>query len=126
MNGVWSLISLDDNFVCHDDSRGPSFSKANGAELWVLLLEKAYAKINKCFANIEAGQTYAAMRDLTGAPGVFKENKDPNDAFNFLMECEKKKYLMTCSSNQTPSLGIEHKDSSGIISSHAYAILDVK
>ena len=66
------------------------------------------------------------MRDLTGAPGIFKENKNANDTFNYLMDCEKKKYLMTCSSNQTPSLGIEHKDKSGIISSHAYAILDVR
>jgi hypothetical protein len=38
----------------------------------VLLLEKAYAKINGCYSNIEAGLTGNAIRDLTGAPYDFK------------------------------------------------------
>jgi len=33
-------------FVCYKDSRGAAFSRAAGPELWVLLMEKAYAKIN--------------------------------------------------------------------------------
>jgi len=40
------LITIDDNFVCFSKDKGPAFSKGNGPELWVLLLEKAYAKIN--------------------------------------------------------------------------------
>lgn len=66
------------------------------------------------------------MRDITGAPGLMRDTKNPDEIFDYLMECENKKYLMTCSSNQTPECGIEHKDESGIISSHAYAILDVR
>ena len=50
------------------------FLRGNGPELWVLLLEKAYAKINKCYANIEAGLTGNAIRDLTGAPYDFKNS----------------------------------------------------
>jgi len=55
VNGVWKLISLDNMFVCHKDSRGAAFSRSAGPELWVLLMEKAYAKINQCFANIVSG-----------------------------------------------------------------------
>jgi len=54
-NGVFKLISVDDNFICYNENRGPAFSKANGPELWVLLAEKAYAKINGCFSNLESG-----------------------------------------------------------------------
>lgn len=48
----------------------------NGPELWVLLLEKAYAKINGCYANVEAGLTGNAIRDLTGAPYDFKNGQE--------------------------------------------------
>ena len=50
------------------------FLSGNGPELWVLLLEKAYSKIHGCYANIEAGLTGNAIRDLTGAPYEFKSN----------------------------------------------------
>ena len=42
--------------------------RANGPELWVLLLEKAYAKVYGSFENIEGGNPAVALRDLTGAP----------------------------------------------------------
>ena len=47
----------------------PAYSQANGPELWVLLFEKAWAKIHGSFARIEAGSAHLTMRDLTGGPG---------------------------------------------------------
>lgn len=38
-SGEWTTIRLDDIFPCFPGG-GPVFSKANGDELWVLLLEK--------------------------------------------------------------------------------------
>jgi len=67
------------------------------------------------------------MRDLTGAPSLSLDDRDdPEFTFNYLLDCEKKGYLMTCGSNATPSKGIEAVSDEGIYSSHAYAILDVK
>lgn len=54
-DGEWSLIKLDDSFPCNKTSGEPSFSRANGDELWVMLLEKCYAKIFGNYAVIEAG-----------------------------------------------------------------------
>ena len=45
VDGEWRPIILDDYFVLLSDGQTPAFSKAKGGELWVLLLEKAYAKI---------------------------------------------------------------------------------
>ena len=44
------------------------FSKANGNELWVLLLEKSWAKLHGSYNRIQSGNPITAYRDLTGAP----------------------------------------------------------
>jgi len=36
------------------------------AFMWVPLLEKAYAKIHRCYENIDGGFSNCAMMDLTG------------------------------------------------------------
>ena len=58
---VFSYINLQ-NQGC------PKFSKNIGNELWVMLLEKAYAKMFGSCEKIEGGLTGKAIRDLTGAP----------------------------------------------------------
>ena len=44
------------------------FSKSNGPELWVILLEKAYAKLLGEYAKLQDISTEDAMFALTGAP----------------------------------------------------------
>lgn len=46
---------LDEFFPCRKEDLLPAFSSANGQELWVLLLEKCYAKIYGSYDKIEAG-----------------------------------------------------------------------
>lgn len=43
-------------------------NKTLGNELWVILLEKAWAKIYGSYDNIEGGLTRECLHDLTGAP----------------------------------------------------------
>jgi calpain-15 len=42
IDGVWKCIVLDDFFPLHNGK--PFFSRNSGPEIWVMLLEKAYAK----------------------------------------------------------------------------------
>ena len=46
----------------------PIFSRNNGPEIWVMLFEKAYAKVFGNYQIIEAGLTGIALNALTGAP----------------------------------------------------------
>ena len=66
-NGEWVKVTVDDYIPCYPKG-GPLFSRATGNELWVLLLEKAYAKLHGNYARLRSGFTQHAMSDLTGCP----------------------------------------------------------
>lgn len=43
---------------------------SNGNELWCILVEKAWAKINSDYCSINGGFARDALHDLTGAPVI--------------------------------------------------------
>jgi calpain-15 len=49
----------------------PKFSKGNGTELWVIIMEKAWAKLHGSDDRIVSGSVYLTLRYLTGAPGFY-------------------------------------------------------
>ena len=51
--GKWRTIDMDEYIPCMYGK--PSFSKSVGEELWVILLEKAWAKLYTSYKRIEAG-----------------------------------------------------------------------
>jgi calpain-15 len=40
----WTVVTVDDCFPCKKGSAKPMFADPHGTELWVLVLEKAFAK----------------------------------------------------------------------------------
>lgn len=65
-NGERKEVVIDDYFPCLFNE--PCFTKAEGNELWVLILEKVWAKLHGSYERIEAGFAHNVMTDLTGAP----------------------------------------------------------
>ncbi len=60
---------MDDRFPCYSKQHPvPVFSKGQGPEIWVLILEKAYAKLYGGYLTMESGKTREALHDLSGAP----------------------------------------------------------
>jgi hypothetical protein len=45
--------------------------------LWVLLLEKAYAKLHGSYDNIKHGHPNEALQDFTGFPTIIYDFNDP-------------------------------------------------
>ena len=66
-NGEWVKVTVDDYFPCHPMG-SPVFSRSKGNELWVLLLEKAYAKIHGSYFLLRGGFANEGLIDLTGCP----------------------------------------------------------
>jgi hypothetical protein len=61
-------ISVDDRFPYDQDSGQAIFTTPHENELWVMILEKAFAKFMGSYASLEGGHTIFALQTLTGAP----------------------------------------------------------
>jgi hypothetical protein len=60
------ILHIDDYIPVGAKSGQPVFSSPKGNELWVMLMEKAIAKLNGSYSNIEGGYPLYAMRAITG------------------------------------------------------------
>ena len=67
-NGVQELVIVDDYIPCVASGDKPCFSESRGNELWVILLEKAWAKVHGSYERINGGHAHLTLHDLTGAP----------------------------------------------------------
>lgn len=56
---------VDDYFPCLKDGN-PAYSQSVNKELWVMILEKAWAKVFGSYQNIIAGNPREVLKALTG------------------------------------------------------------
>ena len=121
--GEWRAVYVDDYFPVYPDGSGMCFSKSKKGdnELWVPLLEKAWAKFYGCYERIEDGLTREALRSLTGAPSKVVWNDDPH-LWEEILEGEEKDYIMTAGAIDDFS---KLKNSEGMVVSHAYSLISV-
>ena len=128
VNGIWQRVIVDDYFpVYNPTGRGMqlAFSRTDQNELWVLLLEKAYAKVYGGYWNIIGGDPVHALRDLTGAPyeRIDKLAQNVDETWAKLLFHFSRNHVLTCYTQ--PGRVAEEKSPEGIVGGHAYSILDV-
>lgn len=126
--GVWRNVVIDDYVPCMKGSNKLAFSgpraESGSVELWVVLAEKAWAKVYGSFQRLEGGFTKNALTDLTGAP---VENVDLEKPFAWdrILEADQKNWVICAS-----SFGSQTKQDSvselGLVQLHAYAVLTAK
>jgi calpain-15 len=63
---VWREVTVSDEVPCARDTGKPLFTQPKGNELWVLILEKAFAKFIGTYAALEGGHALFALEALTG------------------------------------------------------------
>jgi calpain-15 len=76
LDGLWRTVVVDDQLPCisnpnrpqHAGEAGLAFSRTNNQQLWVCLLEKAYAKAHGSYHAISGGEISEALVDLCGMP----------------------------------------------------------
>ena len=97
-NGIMQEIEMDSYIPCLNGS--PCFARANGPELWVIILEKAWAKLHSSYVRIEAGVCANVMRDLTGAPSFIVDTAKEEDLPLKLVQYDEANYVMSASCNE--------------------------
>lgn len=121
-DGSWTTVIIDDFFATHLGST------ARHAQLWVSLIEKAYAKLHGSYAALEGGDSADALRDLTGAPCEsidFREaDFDSEQTFLVVMNGHESGWPMTC------HVGVSIAERAayeriGLAQGHAYSLLAV-
>ena len=68
-NGEWVTVTIDDFFPCYPEGE-PIFAKCHANEMWVMILEKAYAKLHGNYYLLRGGFVNEALIDLTGCPSI--------------------------------------------------------
>lgn len=69
-NGEWTTVTIDDYFPCYPDG-GPIFTTCTNNDLWILILEKAYAKLHGTYLALRGGYSSEGIQDLTGSPTIY-------------------------------------------------------
>ena len=126
INGIWQDIVLDDYVPCTKYSKKPAFNRSKSNELWVILLEKAWAKIHGGYMNIAAGLTREALRDLTGASAItYFTKRHREELWERLVQANFNKHIMTAGSDDLSNGSDALVEKIGIAGSHAYSLLEV-
>ena len=126
-------MTVDDYFPCYANG-GPIFTFGEGSELWVMLLEKAYAKAHGSYFSLSGISASDSIEDLTGCP-VTTFNIPDDDIEDYQDEVEQywqkmldandSGHLIFGSSSKLDKY--KEKDPYGnVCSPHAFAIIDVK
>lgn len=133
VDGEWTQVIVDDFFATLQEnsqenstnySNSLLFSRANGPELWVMLLEKAYAKVFGSYEKIETGFCEQALRELTGAPCSKLSSISSLSAekvFEFLAKSKEKGYILVAGSDFDAK-----QQPSGLVASHCYTVLSAR
>jgi len=62
----YEIITIDDRIPVQADTHAPLFAEPKGKELWVFLIEKAFAKYCWGYSNLSGGHTLWAFAVMTG------------------------------------------------------------
>lgn len=127
ITGEERTVIVDDYFPFCPSKNDWAFSKSVDNEIWVLILEKAWAKIHGNYQRIEGGNTAEALIALTGAyvDYVFHNQVVNKDIlWRMIFTADQHNYVIaTAASSSKVGKQSSHMKDAGIIDSHAYSLI---
>lgn len=121
--GCPTEIVIDDYIPVFASTERPVFCKPNGREVWVMLLEKAWAKIKGSYGEISSGCPHEVLNTFSVAPCFYYQIHDSlgqdyeNLVWEQLLKGAAYNFPICAGSKPTPSI-------EGIRPQHTYTILD--
>lgn len=123
IRGIPKYVVLDDFFPCYKTGRvWFALAQSGHMEIWVQLLEKAWAKINGSYAATIAGLPSEALSALTEAPCInyIHRRYSEDEMWQILKESDIKNHVIctnTCNSEEATKMGL--------VTSHAYTVISL-
>lgn len=137
--GEWKIVTVDD-FLPVDIQDGLVFARSSKTnEVWISILEKAYAKLQGSYQALREGAEEQAMMDFTAGPADVLRISEPGAApvplgkreetyahiWDTIVEYDKAKWLLGCGSFDKNQL-VEGNYGVGILYNKMYAITDCR
>jgi hypothetical protein len=99
LNGEQTEIIIDDNLPVYGGSTDIACASSTNSDMWVQLLEKAWAKANGGYDKITFGLCSEVLHAVTGAPTFTYEHDDfkRDDVYKLLKKSSLQGYTTLCS-----------------------------
>ena len=123
IRGIPKIVCVDDSFPA-DSKNMFAFAMSGRRELWVQVLEKAWAKVNQSYAGTIAGLPSEAFSALSEAPCVtyFHKRYTPDKIWSILKREKTKGFFIA---TNTSAMNPELEKEIGLVSGHAYSITNL-
>ena len=130
IDGEWQIIFVDDYFPYDENKKEFLFSKPKDNLMWVMLLEKVWAKVNGGYSNIMGGKCEEVIFTLSSFPiDIFEHNENtfPKEKlieiFDNNLSNDKNLVL---SSTKEYKYDDKNKSNNGILKGYYYSVVDIK
>ena len=129
IDGKPQIVIVDDYLPVKKGTNELVFAKSKKNEIWISLLEKAWAKVNGGYANIIGGTPMDALECLTGFNSLSYnlENKDNDDLNEYKIEivkqlqnCDIENSIISCTTSSSIDV-----TSVGLINEYTYNLLAI-
>lgn len=142
-DGQWRYVIVDDRIPVKNKGEIIFGRCKVKTELWVPIIEKAYAKLHNCYQSLISGDIAQGLADMSGKVAdkvklefeygkklegeeKAKEQKIADELWEKLKQYQQSGSMMGCSSSGDTEGMINIEDEpTGILSGHAYSVLDV-
>eukprot|EP01028_Stygiella_incarcerata_P010561 TRINITY_DN5505_c0_g1_i3.p1 TRINITY_DN5505_c0_g1~~TRINITY_DN5505_c0_g1_i3.p1 ORF type:complete len:1778 (-),score=493.56 TRINITY_DN5505_c0_g1_i3:1948-7179(-) len=128
-DGLWMSVIIDDRIPVTGNGKPAFVDSRVENEFWMMLMEKAFAKVHGSYEAIEAGKVHLGLEDLTGGAGMeiqLSKTEDDISSGNLwkrLTRYQKQGYLLGAGSPAGTDTDVSDF---GIVQGHAYSVLDVR
>ena len=129
IDGIKQIVIVDDYIPILEFTNQPIFAQPHDNKIWAMILEKAWAKINGGYVNINYGWVSDAFEFLTGFGSLEYDLLDKNkedlveskiEIIKNIQIADKNNSFITCSSYDDDNI-----EEFGLVSNHAYTLVDI-
>lgn len=124
INGNETPVIVDD-YLPVTAQGNPAFATCRDGELWVSILEKAWAKLHGTYARTEGGLPCFAANHIMGVAAESYPHsaatENPEEFFEMLKSADHRQFTMMAASHGQG----ENRSAEGVISGHAYSLISI-